>query len=121
MEPPKPKLIVIRTTDVLLLVAFYRCMGIDFIEHRYGTGPIHFAADLIGVVFEIYPARTQEHVDSTTRLSFSVRKLQTVVDLLRSLETAVIEEPCQSEWGTLAVVKDPDGRSVERSADAPFD
>ncbi|MFN8709923.1 MAG: hypothetical protein ACK526_19480 [Planctomyces sp.] len=60
MEPPKLKLIVIRTTDVPRLVAFYGCMEIEFIEHRHGTGPMHFAADLIGVLFEIYPARKQE-------------------------------------------------------------
>ncbi len=94
-------------------------MEIEFNEHRHGTGPMHFAADLFGVVFEIYPAKTQDDVDRTTRLGFSVHKLQAVVDSLQSLGTSVIEEPVQSEWGFRAVVKDPDGRSVELYADDP--
>lgn len=119
MKSPKLKLIVIRTTDLARMVAFYRCMGIEFLEHRHGTGPMHFAADLCGVVFEIYPTLKPENVDRTNRLGFSVGELQTIVDSLRNFGAAVIEEPTKSEWGIRAVVKDPDGRSVELYADDP--
>lgn len=119
LKPPHLVLLVIRTTDLPRLVAFYRCMEIEFTEHRHGTGPMHFAAEHCGVVFEIYLAKKQEDVDRTTRLGFSVRELHTVVDSLRSLGAMVIEEPTQSEWGIRAVVKDPDGRSVELYAYDP--
>lgn len=118
-KPPHLVLLVIRTTDLPRLVAFYRSMEIEFTEHRHGTGPMHFAAELSGVVFEIYPAKTQEDVDRTTRLGFSVRELHTVVDSLQSLGAAVIKEPMQSEWGVRAVVQDPDGRFVELYAKGP--
>jgi len=107
------RLIVIRTIDLPRLVDFYRCMEIEFTEHRHGSGPMHFATDLCGVVFEIYPTKKPENVDRATRLGFSVRGLQTAVDSLRSLGAAIVEEPTHSEWGFRAVVQDPDERSVE--------
>ena len=117
MKPPFFKLVVIRSTDINGTMAFYRSLGIEFKEDQHGGGPRHFAADLGGIVFEIYPAKNPEDVDQTTRLGISLPDLHTVIISIRGLGATIVEEPKESEWGLRAVVRDPDGRSVELYAD----
>lgn len=119
MKPPTLKLIVIRTTDVPRLVAFYRCLGIEFTEHRHGAGPMHFASDLCGIVFEIYPTKKLENVDRSTRLGFSVSDIRTAIISTRELGSTTVEELLESPWELRAVVRNPDGRSVEFYSDDP--
>ncbi|WP_373651672.1 VOC family protein [Schlesneria sp. DSM 10557] len=107
------KLIVIRSMDVFRCAAFYRQFGIEFSEHRHGTGPLHFAAELAGVVFEIYLTRKVEDVDRTTRLGFVIPDIHTSIPTLHSNGVEFVEELEQTEWGQRVVVRDPDGRSVE--------
>ncbi|WP_397570345.1 VOC family protein [Schlesneria sp. T3-172] len=109
----KMKLIVIRSSDVLRCAAFYRQLGLEFTEHRHGGGPLHFAAVLAGVVFEIYPTKKSDDVDRTTRLGFVVPDIHTSILALRSSDVKIVEVLEQTEWGQRAVVRDPDGRSVE--------
>jgi lactoylglutathione lyase len=120
MNPPRLQLVVIRSTDISRVVAFYSKFGVAFEEHRHGTGPGHFSTDLSGLVFEIYPAKKPEDVDRTTRLGFAIPDLHGSILELRSLDVEIIEEPKETEWGLRAVVRDPDGRSVELYAyDSP--
>ena len=96
---PRLKLVVIRTADLDQLICFYTCLGIEFTHHRHGSGPFHAAADLDGVVFEIYPAKKPEDVDRTTRLGFSVLELEASIASIRSSGMTVVEEPQMTEWG----------------------
>ena len=48
-------LVVLRTADSAASVAFYRRLGLQFEKHRHGNGLEHFAAELQGGVFELYP------------------------------------------------------------------
>ena len=82
MAQPGFKLIVIRTGDVQRLVKFYRSLGMTFTEEQHGSGPRHFAAELGGVVFEIYPVKANQAADVATRLGFSVPDLQKTLMLL---------------------------------------
>ena len=117
MKPPYFKLVVIRSTDIQRAVTFYRSLGIEFKEEQHGSGLRHFAADLRGIVFEIYPAKRPEDIDRTTRLGFSLPDIRTAINSIRELGATIAEEPTESEWGLHAVVRDPDGRSVELYAD----
>ncbi|MCE3019138.1 MAG: hypothetical protein LW870_25135 [Pirellula sp.] len=67
MKTPQFRLLVIRTTDIEQVLGFYESLGLDFIEHRHGTGPIHFATELSDLVFENYPTKKQENVDRMTQ------------------------------------------------------
>lgn len=100
MSNPKITLRVIRAKNLDQTVKFYSDLGFEFKEEQHGNGPIHFAADISGVIFEIYPAKAEEEADKTTRLGFSVGEVEGI-------------EFNESPWGKRAVVKDPDGRSVE--------
>lgn len=106
-------LIVIRALEPLRTVEFYRALGADFQQEQHGTGPIHSAAELDGIVLEIYPAKSSEDVDRTTRLGFDVTDIAIVLDGLRSSGAEIVNDVKVTQWGLRAVVRDPDGRSVE--------
>jgi hypothetical protein len=113
MIDPRLRLVVVRSLEVERLAAFYRCVGIKFVEEQHGAGPRHLAAEVAGVVLEIYPAKTPEDVDRTTRLGFSIPDLQGAIKALEKVGAGIGVGPQQTQWGLRAVVKDPDGRSVE--------
>lgn len=106
-------LIVIRTWELVRCVDFYRALGLTFQEERHGSGPAHFAADLHGVTFEIYPAKSADGVDSQTRLGFRSPDVARTIEQVRAAGYRIVAELASSQWGMRAVVRDPDGRAVE--------
>jgi lactoylglutathione lyase len=106
-------LLVLKTRQVDRVRSFYEALGISFTEERHGTGPRHHAGQVGDVVIEVYPLPDDSTADASTRLGFSVGNLAEVVQALQGLGTPVIKQPTQTAWGLQAVVKDPDGRSVE--------
>ncbi len=106
-------LIVIRSLEASRTVAFYKMLGLNFHEEQHGSGPVHWAADLDGLVLEIYPAKSVEEVNVTTRLGFDVDDAASVLSTLRLSDVKIISDLKQTTWGLRAVVRDSDGRSVE--------
>ncbi|MBX2878138.1 MAG: glyoxalase/bleomycin resistance/extradiol dioxygenase family protein [Saprospiraceae bacterium] len=105
-------LLVIKTHQLEITRQFYQSLGIPFQQHRHGNGPIHYAAEMGILVFEIYPLSDQQTiVDSSTRLGFEVLQLDNLIAAL-SVDV-ILKKPYQSEWGYQALVRDPDGRKVE--------
>lgn len=84
-----------------------------FQQEQHGSGPVHWAADLDGIVLEIYPANSADEVDATARIAFNVNDVVSVLDTLRSSDAEIIGELKRTKWGLRAVVRDSDGRSVE--------
>ena len=111
--PPVANLVVIRSPDIDHAVTFYRQMGMAFTRHSHGKGPEHYASDICGFVFEIYPQRNAEDTTTNTRLGFNVDDVDGVVELLREVDAAITTNPTDTEWGRRAVVKDFDGHTVE--------
>jgi lactoylglutathione lyase len=108
------KLLVLRTPQPVQLWRFYEVLGINFAEERHGTGPLHFAGRIGDAVLELYPLSKESGAhDSMVRLGFGVTDLSEVIRSLEAVGTTVVSEPKQTAWGTRAVVRDPDGRSVE--------
>ena len=107
-------LLVLKTRQVEQLRLFYQTLGIELVEERHGKGPVHFAGRVGGVVIEVYPlADDGIPVDPSTRLGFAVENLAEVVQALHGIGTKIVTEPQETTWGFQAVVRDPDGRSVE--------
>ncbi len=107
-------LLVLKTNQPAGLRDFYEALGLRFREERHGSGPVHFAAQAGDVVFEIYPLpKSVAQADATTRLGFRVGALHPVIAALKAAGVPVTTEPQPTEWGYRAVVRDPDGRSVE--------
>jgi lactoylglutathione lyase len=105
-------LLVLKSADVSRLLAFYSALGITFTEEKHGNGPEHFSAQLGDMVFELYPAE-KTSVDANTRLGFAVTDLTATMSGVQRLGAVVIRAPRRTESGLCAVVRDPDGRSVE--------
>ena len=118
-SPRKPSptsrmnLIVVRSLEPSRTLAFYKMLGLDFHEEQHGSGPVHWAADLDGLVLEIYPAKSAEEVNVTTRLGFDVNDAASVLNTLQLSDVKIISDLKQTKWGLRAVVRDADGRSVE--------
>ena len=113
MNSIRVNLIVIRSLDPRRTVDFYESLGIHFQEEQHGRGPVHWAADLDGLVLEVYPAQAADAVADCTRLGFDVEDVKAVLASLRNQCAEVVSDLQQTQWGLRAVVKDPDGRSVE--------
>lgn len=106
-------LVVIRSVDPSKTVSFYEMLGMTFRHEQHGSGPVHWAADVDGIVLEIYPVKSEEEVDTTTRLGFNVDDAASVLNTLRLSQVEIVSELKQTNWGLRAVVRDSDGRSVE--------
>lgn len=48
---------VIKTTEVDRTLAFFQSLGLSFVQEQHGDGPEHYACEMDGQVFEIYPAK----------------------------------------------------------------
>ena len=105
-------LMVLKTHQLDVVKYFYETIGIELVEERHGLGPVHFAGKLGTTVLEIYPLQEGE-ADATTRLGFVVEDLGCVLESLSRRELSPLKKAKQTEWGLRAVVKDPDGRSIE--------
>ncbi len=110
--PPTFNLIMIRSADMERAAAFYQALGLPFTKHRHGTGPQHYASEVNGFVFEIYPLG-KAHPTTSTRLGFSVDDVDAVIEALSGAGAEVMSSPQDSRWGRRAVVKDPDGHKIE--------
>ena len=104
-------LVVLRCSDMARAAAFYSRLGLQFTQHQHGKGPEHYAAELGGSVFELYPQAPDGPSTLGTRIGFSVTSLDEVMGALG--ECPIISAPKDSEWGRRAVVADPDGHRIE--------
>ena len=112
-------LVVLRSRDLDRADIFYRALGLSFVRHAHGTGPIHLASESAGQVFEIYPLTDETAPTHSTRVGFSVPSVDaTYASILRAGGTSVAP-PKDSEWGRRAIVADPDGHRVELTAKQP--
>jgi lactoylglutathione lyase len=110
----KLQLIVIKTLDPEKLSTEYEILGITFEKHKHGNGALHYAADLHGLIFEIYPLPKDLLVaDNTTRLGFTVKSLDNLMNKLRLSNWKIASDAKHTEFGYTAVVQDSDGRKVE--------
>ena len=106
-------LLVSRSADLEHAAAFYSRPGLQFTRRQHGKGPEHFAAELGGSVFELYPLSADGPSTLGTRLGFSVPSLAAAIAALSDYSDAVVSPPRDSPWGRHAVVSDPDGHRVE--------
>lgn len=82
-------LLVLHCRDIQVSKQFYQSLGMQFVQEQHSNGPVHFAAECGGMVFELYPLKPSEAADNI-RLGF---------------QTDIVKE--------ITLVTDPDGRKVE--------
>ena len=116
MSDPSLKLVVLKAPQLKPVQEFYTRLGFQFVEEQHGNGPVHFSAPLGDGILEIYPLPQGTVADSSTRLGLGVADLPAVIEELGDLTE--VRGPKRTPWGLRAVVKDPDGRSVELYSEA---
>ena len=93
--------------------ALLSCVGVLFQRERHGNGPIHLACEG-AAVFEIYPLGSSQVPSTSVRIGLSVDDVDACVDdRIAELGGSIVKAPHDSPWGRRAVVKDPDGHTVE--------
>jgi len=113
-------LLVIRTSEPKALSTFYERLGMVFQYRQHGNGPMHYSAEFGGLVFEIYPLlKSQKTADSSLRLGFDVDNLDELILKLEGAQVEIIQNPTQTDWGYIAIIKDPDGRKIELKQNFP--
>ena len=111
---PSLKLVVLRVSDLVRSVSFYRLLGLEFRRHQHGKGPEHFAAETPQGVFELYELLEGCEASTGTRVGFCVPSVNETVARIRQLSPdSILSEPKSSEWGKRAVITDPEGHRVE--------
>src|SRR5689334_5477029 len=100
-------LIVLRSSDITRAAAFYTRLGLKFSQHRHGSGPEHFAAELSGGVFELYPLLPNGTSTRGTRIGFCVSSVDAALAALSEYPEVVLTPAQDSEWGRRAVITDP--------------
>lgn len=113
MSKVRLNIVVIRSSNIEQAAVFYQRLGLSFVKHQHGNGLEHFASEVGGVTFEIYPCTTGTVQTTATRLGFQVSSVDAVVCELEKHGTFIVSPPVDSVWGRRAVVADPDGHRVE--------
>jgi len=103
-------LLVLRCRDIEKSRAFYECVGLSFVKHAHGNGPVHYSHENHELVLELYPARDGK-IDNTG-LGFRCYGLEEMRKTL-SEKGYGPDDIRETEWGESFVVQDPDGRRVE--------
>lgn len=49
------KVVVLKTMHMDAVVDALTVLGLEFVREQHGDGPVHFACEKDGVVFEVYP------------------------------------------------------------------
>ena len=107
------KLLVLKTYDVDEVCRFYQSLGLTFTEEQHGKGPVHYSSPLGDGIIEIYPLHPDKQVDQTTRLGFAIADPDSAVSTAETAGGRVIKTGSDTPWGYMAIVADPDGRTVE--------
>lgn len=108
------RLLVIRTADIDRLSNFYSLLGLKFEYHKHEKSPYHYSAAIGSAVLEIYPlSKGQAEADKELRLGFSVESFENTIQILKDNQTVFLSEAMQTDYGFMAIIKDPDGRKIE--------
>lgn len=113
MSSVELNLVVLRSVDIDRAAQFYQGLGLEFTKHRHGKGPEHCAAEMEGLVFEIYPRSADGESSAGTRIGFRVAPVEEAVAALEKAGGKLMSPPKDSPWGRRALLS---GQYVVHSA-----
>ena len=113
MSAVRLSLLVLRVPDIERAAEFYTALGLEFTKHSHGNGPEHYAAEMGGMVFELYPLAAEDASTQHTRIGFSLAAPASVIAALEAKGAKVVSPLKDSPWGIRAVIDDPFGHRVE--------
>ncbi len=117
MSNPAVDGIILHTGKLDEMVRFYRALGIPLEEESHDGGPLHYACQLGGIHFAIYPGPSGQapgrRRGGATQVGFQMDSLEATLADARAAGAEILQEPEEVPWGRRAVIADPDGRPVE--------
>jgi predicted enzyme related to lactoylglutathione lyase len=110
--------VVLFVRDTTASVDFYRSLGVPLEREDHGDGVAHFAAEIGGTHFAVFPS---DGIGTAPALGESgcsfvglaVRSVHAAVDAATAAGARVLQPAVEYPWGLRAVLSDPDGRPVE--------
>jgi predicted enzyme related to lactoylglutathione lyase len=106
-------LVVMRAQDTIGLSRFYRSLGLPFEKEKHGSGPEHYSCSTGEVLIEIYPLVSGDAGTTGLHLGFSVDSLERTLAIAVAEGATMVSGPKLTQWGRRAVIKDPEGHTVE--------
>ena len=97
-----------------LLLRFYTVLGFKFSQKAVDKGTqawLGHLGDLSIEVFSIKESFSQK--TAGVQMSFHVKALEDLIKQFRNLKIEIMIEPLEVQSGLMAIVIDPDGRSIE--------
>jgi len=110
---PTLNLLVLKSANIEALREFYEGLGLVFTAEKHGRGPAHFSATIGTALLELYPLDDEASPSASSRLGFSVADVDATVAAIESVGARVISKARETRRGYLALVEDPDGRTIE--------
>jgi len=108
-----PFLLVLRVSDLEVNVSFYSQLGLSFQKERHGKGPVHYAAEFSGMVFELYPCRENESV-SNVRFGIKINNTDSrATEIKQWVENESDMAYFDNNENEVLVVTDPDKRKID--------
>lgn len=109
--------LILFTSRVDEVVAFYRALGVPLEAEEHGDGVKHFACELGATHFAVFPGRAGDALEHKSGGSeffgLSVASVDAALAAAKSRGAAEVQPPTRYPWGVRALVRDPDGRTVE--------
>jgi predicted enzyme related to lactoylglutathione lyase len=102
--------ITLHARDVDITATLYRLLGLDFVEERHGSGPLHLATETAGLALEIYPAEKVE--GGGVLLGFEVEDLQDCRNRLADAGVKITSDIAERHGFLRFIAQDADGRRV---------
>jgi len=109
--------IILFSGDPQTCVAFYQRLGLPLVAEDHGEGPVHYAADIAGCHFAVFPSKPGQappHKSGGSHfVGLTVDNLEPTVERAQTFGAPLVEPIRTFPWGRRALVRDPDGRVVE--------
>ena len=106
--------ITINTTQPDLLLRFYGFLGFQFAQKSVDKGSQAWLGRLGDLALEIFSIKESYSSRAPgVQLSFQVASIADILKQLSQIKAEVMLEPMETKTGLMAIVMDPDGRSIE--------
>lgn len=106
--------ITLNTAQPDLLLRFYSILGFQFTQKQVNKGSQAWMGSCGDLNLEIFNIKESFSSKSpSVQMTFEVGNVEKVVGEFKKIKAQIMVEPMPIQEGVIAIVMDPDGRSVE--------
>ena len=105
-------LLVLRSDDMDRLAAFYTALGLNFVKHSHPPCGEHYSTTDESCVFEICQRKNGQRATTDVFFGLNVSSVGDSVESAVANGGTVMRSSEGSQWGSTAIIRDPDGHRV---------